>query len=140
VRDLRTLRDAAVVLDTYKHPEVCARVLTAAAAAVGAGVASLGVASLAPAVRAWTARRPARSPVMTIAKSTELKKSANKQAVRDLRTLRDAAVVLDTYKLDLAITSSSRRPTMSQVALGAAAAAVGAGVASLGTRRSAPGS
>jgi hypothetical protein len=28
VRDLRTLRDAAVVLDTYKHPEVCARVLT----------------------------------------------------------------------------------------------------------------
>ncbi|MBK3395370.1 MULTISPECIES: photosystem reaction center subunit H [Methylobacterium] len=33
-----------------------------------------------------------------IAKSTELKKSANKQAVRDLRTLRDAAVVLDTYK------------------------------------------
>ncbi|WP_179945809.1 photosystem reaction center subunit H [Methylobacterium indicum] len=33
-----------------------------------------------------------------IAKSPELKKSANEQAVRDLRTLRDAAVVLDTYK------------------------------------------
>ncbi|MGX7704692.1 photosystem reaction center subunit H [Methylobacterium sp. Gmos1] len=28
VRDLRTLRDAAVVLDAYKHPEVCAQVLT----------------------------------------------------------------------------------------------------------------
>ncbi|AWN50110.1 photosystem reaction center subunit H [Methylobacterium terrae] len=28
VRDLRTLRDAAVVLDTYKHPKVCAQVLT----------------------------------------------------------------------------------------------------------------
>ncbi|MBE7248793.1 MAG: photosystem reaction center subunit H [Actinomycetospora chiangmaiensis] len=28
VRDLRTLRDAAVILDTYKHPEVCAQVLT----------------------------------------------------------------------------------------------------------------
>ncbi len=27
VRDLRTLRDAAVVLDAYKHPEVCAQVL-----------------------------------------------------------------------------------------------------------------
>ncbi|SEP20826.1 hypothetical protein SAMN04487843_108163 [Methylobacterium sp. ap11] len=33
-----------------------------------------------------------------IAKSSELKKPANEQAVRDLRTLRDAAVVLDTYK------------------------------------------
>lgn len=28
VRDLRTLRDAAVVLDAYKHPQVCAQVLT----------------------------------------------------------------------------------------------------------------
>ncbi|TGD96494.1 photosystem reaction center subunit H [Methylobacterium nonmethylotrophicum] len=28
LRDLRTLRDAAVVLDAYKHPEVCAQVLT----------------------------------------------------------------------------------------------------------------
>ncbi|KMO43897.1 hypothetical protein VQ03_06120 [Methylobacterium tarhaniae] len=27
VRDLRTLRDAAVVLDAYKHPQVCAQVL-----------------------------------------------------------------------------------------------------------------
>ena len=33
-----------------------------------------------------------------IAKSSELRKPANEQAVRDLRTLRDAAVVLDTYK------------------------------------------
>ncbi|KMO09904.1 hypothetical protein, partial [Methylobacterium platani] len=28
VRDLRTLRDAAVILDAYKHPKVCAQVLT----------------------------------------------------------------------------------------------------------------
>ncbi|TNC13772.1 photosystem reaction center subunit H [Methylobacterium terricola] len=28
VRDMRTLRDAAVVLDAYKHPQVCAQVLT----------------------------------------------------------------------------------------------------------------
>ncbi|MCF4126474.1 photosystem reaction center subunit H [Methylobacterium sp. SyP6R] len=27
VRDLRTLRDAAVVLDAYRHPQVCAQVL-----------------------------------------------------------------------------------------------------------------
>lgn len=33
-----------------------------------------------------------------IAKSAELQKPANEQAVRDLRTLRDAAVVLDAYK------------------------------------------
>lgn len=27
VRDLRTLRDAAIVLETYKHPEECARLI-----------------------------------------------------------------------------------------------------------------
>lgn len=27
LRDLRTLRDAAIVLDTYKHPEECARLV-----------------------------------------------------------------------------------------------------------------
>ncbi|MGF3022910.1 photosystem reaction center subunit H [Methylobacterium aquaticum] len=27
VRDLRTLRDAAVILDAYKHPKLCAQVL-----------------------------------------------------------------------------------------------------------------
>ncbi|WP_375465439.1 photosystem reaction center subunit H [uncultured Methylobacterium sp.] len=33
----------------------------------------------------------------TIARKSELRESANKQAVRDLRTLRDAAIVLETY-------------------------------------------
>ncbi|AWN42105.1 photosystem reaction center subunit H [Methylobacterium durans] len=33
-----------------------------------------------------------------IAKKSELRESANKQTVRDLRTLRDAAIVLDAYK------------------------------------------
>lgn len=34
----------------------------------------------------------------TIAKTGELREGANAQIVRDLRTLRDAAIVLDTYK------------------------------------------
>lgn len=34
----------------------------------------------------------------TIAKKGELHDGANAQVVRDLRTLRDAAIVLDTYK------------------------------------------
>ncbi|GJE61149.1 photosystem reaction center subunit H [Methylobacterium trifolii] len=34
----------------------------------------------------------------TIARKGELQEGANKQAVRDLRTLRDAAIVLETYK------------------------------------------
>lgn len=33
----------------------------------------------------------------TIARKGELQEGANKQALRDLRTLRDAAIVLDTY-------------------------------------------
>ena len=33
-----------------------------------------------------------------IAQKSELRETANKQTVRDLRTLRDAAIVLDTYK------------------------------------------
>ncbi|KQP55267.1 photosystem reaction center subunit H [Methylobacterium sp. Leaf399] len=33
-----------------------------------------------------------------IADKSELREAANKQTVRDLRTLRDAAIVLDTYK------------------------------------------
>ncbi|MER2264895.1 photosystem reaction center subunit H [Methylobacterium oxalidis] len=33
-----------------------------------------------------------------IAEKSELRESANKQTVRDLRTLRDAAIVLDAYK------------------------------------------
>ena len=33
-----------------------------------------------------------------IADKSELREVANKQTVRDLRTLRDAAIVLDTYK------------------------------------------
>lgn len=33
-----------------------------------------------------------------IAAKSELRESANKQMVRDLRTLRDAAIVLETYK------------------------------------------
>ena len=36
----------------------------------------------------------------TIAAKKELRKSANEQTVRDLRTLRDAAIVLDTYKFE----------------------------------------
>lgn len=35
-----------------------------------------------------------------IAGKTELREVANKQTVRDLRTLRDAAIVLDTYKYE----------------------------------------
>ncbi|MDB5646431.1 photosystem reaction center subunit H [Methylobacterium sp.] len=35
-----------------------------------------------------------------IAGKTELRESANKQTVRDLRTLRDAAIVLETYKYE----------------------------------------
>lgn len=34
----------------------------------------------------------------TIARKGELRQGANAQIVRDLRTLRDAAIVLDTYK------------------------------------------
>ncbi|MDP4023059.1 photosystem reaction center subunit H [Methylobacterium sp. NEAU 140] len=34
----------------------------------------------------------------TIAAKPDLQKDANAQTVRDLRTLRDAAIVLDTYK------------------------------------------
>ncbi|RZK80851.1 MAG: photosystem reaction center subunit H, partial [Methylobacterium sp.] len=33
-----------------------------------------------------------------IAAKAELRETANKQTVRDLRTLRDAAIVLETYK------------------------------------------
>ncbi|MCJ2110600.1 photosystem reaction center subunit H [Methylobacterium sp. E-025] len=33
----------------------------------------------------------------TIARKSELQEAANKQTVRDLRTLRDAAIVLETY-------------------------------------------
>ncbi|MBO1018597.1 photosystem reaction center subunit H [Methylobacterium sp. SD274] len=35
-----------------------------------------------------------------IAGKTELRETANKQAVRDLRTLRDAAIILETYKYE----------------------------------------
>lgn len=35
-----------------------------------------------------------------IAQKTELQNSANKQTVRDLRTLRDAAIVLQAYKYE----------------------------------------
>ncbi len=35
-----------------------------------------------------------------IAGKSELRESANKQAVRDLRTLRDAAIILETYKYE----------------------------------------
>ena len=35
-----------------------------------------------------------------IAGKSELREAANKQTVRDLRTLRDAAIVLETYKYD----------------------------------------
>jgi hypothetical protein len=35
-----------------------------------------------------------------IAGKTELRETANKQTVRDLRTLRDAAIVLETYKFE----------------------------------------
>ncbi|GEP05647.1 photosystem reaction center subunit H [Methylobacterium oxalidis] len=35
-----------------------------------------------------------------IAETSELRESANKQTVRDLRTLRDAAIVLDAYKYE----------------------------------------
>ncbi|KQP06892.1 hypothetical protein [Methylobacterium sp. Leaf93] len=35
-----------------------------------------------------------------IAGKSELRETANKQAVRDLRTLRDAAIILETYKYE----------------------------------------
>lgn len=35
-----------------------------------------------------------------IAAKSELRETANKQTVRDLRTLRDAAIVLETYKYE----------------------------------------
>lgn len=54
---------------------------------------------------AWADRAAACDVTSTkleeaIADRSELREAANKQTVRDLRTLRDAAIVLDTYKFD----------------------------------------
>lgn len=66
-------------------------------------VSALAALALAGAA-AWAAPAPATCDVADagieelIAKTPTLREAANAQVVRDLRTLRDAAIVLDTYK------------------------------------------
>ncbi|MFE1597829.1 photosystem reaction center subunit H [Methylobacterium sp. ID0610] len=79
--------------------------LLAAGAALAAGPATAPATSAGtPAKPPANTEAPAGCPALTlrleeeIGRTPHLKEPANEQAVRDLRTLRDAAIVLDAYK------------------------------------------